>query len=520
MKSIRLKHRLIIPIALLGIVALLSNILSVVNIRKVNASAADIVDDFMDSKSRLSQICLSSKDIHKMALSHIVATDYNTMITLVEQIKEEEAVLDGMLAEYESRLLPEERARYETLLADYASFKHALVRLVCASASHKTQDAYALANGDVAAFAGAMEADIDSLDISVSEQIAGARERLSEVYLMSLTVGVAAVIACLLLVFADFKLINKYVIIPLGGVLKMIQESSGRISGMTGEVLKRARASRGSAADLSMIAGQLSSTIQKVAGNVSAINENAASVRMDVHNIAEECSAIKDYTARMNTRADAMQQSARSSAEIAAAKAEEILRSLNVAIEESRSVDRIKNLTGEILEISKQTWLIALNASVEASKAGEVGRGFAVVASEVRKLANSSQEINNTVTSAVYNLTENAQYLIDYMNRSVLTEFRSFVQTGSQYKEDAAYIRQAMNGFHERTGHLENSMAEIADAINTITKAVDKGAEGIAGVAGNTRSLAGDMEDITRRMGVNKEVVEGLEKETAVFGNL
>ncbi len=527
MKSIRLKHRLIIPIALLGIVALLSNILSVVNIRKVNASAADIVDDFMDSKSRLSQICLSSKDIHKMALSHIVATDYNTMITLVEQIKEEEAVLDGMLAEYESRLLPEERARYETLLADYASFKHALVRLVCASASHKTQDAYALANGDVAAFAGAMEADIESLDISVSEQIAGARERLSEVYLMSLTVGVAAVIACLLLVFADFKLINKYVIVPLGGVLKMIQESSGRISGMTGEVLKRARASRGSAADLSVIAGQLSSTIQKVAGNVSAINENAASVRMDVHNIAEECSAIKDYTARMNTRADAMQQSARSSAEIAAAKAEEILRSLNVAIEESRRVDRIKNLTGEILEISKQTWLIALNASVEASKAGEVGRGFAVVASEVRKLANSSQEaanriqeINNTVTSAVYNLTENAQYLIDYMNRSVLTEFRSFVQTGSQYKEDAAYIRQAMNGFHEQTGHLENSMAEIADAINTITKAVDKGAEGIAGVAGNTRSLAGDMEDITRRMGVNKEVVEGLEKETAVFGNL
>lgn len=307
----------------------------------------------------------------------------------------------------------------------------------------------------------------------------------------------------------------------------MIQESSGRISGMTGEVLKRARASRGSAADLSLIAGQLSSTIQKVAGNVSAINENAASVRMDVHNIAEECSAIKDYTARMNTRADAMQQSARSSAEIAAAKAEEILRSLNVAIEESRRVDRIKNLTGEILEISKQTWLIALNASVEASKAGEVGRGFAVVASEVRKLANSSQEaanriqeINNTVTSAVYNLTENAQYLIDYMNRSVLTEFRSFVQTGSQYKEDAAYIRQAMNGFHEQTGHLENSMAEIADAINTITKAVDKGAEGIAGVAGNTRSLAGDMEDITRRMGVNKEVVEGLEKETAVFGNL
>lgn len=99
MKTISLKHRLIIPIALLGIVALLSNILSIVNIRNVNTSASNIADNYMDGKSRLSEICQSSMNIHKMALSHIVATDYNTMITLVGQIKEEEALLDKMLDE-------------------------------------------------------------------------------------------------------------------------------------------------------------------------------------------------------------------------------------------------------------------------------------------------------------------------------------------------------------------------------------------------------------------------------------
>ena len=169
-KNISLKQRLILPIALLGIVALLSNILSIINIHNVNASAANIADNYMDGKSRLADICQASMNIHKMALSHIVATDYDTMSVLVRQIKEEEALLDEKMEEYESHVIPEDHAQYEALLSDYASFKHALVRLVCASASHKTQDAYTLANEDVASYASAMETDIQMLNDSISDQ--------------------------------------------------------------------------------------------------------------------------------------------------------------------------------------------------------------------------------------------------------------------------------------------------------------------------------------------------------------
>ena len=130
MKNISLKSRLIIPIALLGIVAVLSNILSIVNIHNVNASASSIADNYMDGKSRLAEICQTSMNIHKMALSHIVATDYNTMITLVGEIKEEEALLDHMLEEYSHYVLAKDQPLYESLLSDYASFKHALVQLV------------------------------------------------------------------------------------------------------------------------------------------------------------------------------------------------------------------------------------------------------------------------------------------------------------------------------------------------------------------------------------------------------
>ena len=507
MKNISLKLRLIIPIALLGIVALLSNILSIINIHNVNASAANISDNYMDGKDRLSKISQTSMDIHMMALSHIVATDYDTMITLVQQIKEEEAVLDEMLAEYQQYVIPEDQEQYQLLLSNYDSFKHALVHLVCASASHNL--------------------DISALNTSISQQTSQARKHLAIVYMISLVAGIAAVIACALLVFADMKLITNYVVVPIKNILKTIQESSGHINHMTGEVLKRTQASKGSAAGLSTIAEQLSATIQEVAGNASVINNNTESVRLDVHNIAEECSTITEYTVQMNTRADVMQQSAQNSAEITSIKAEEILCSLNDAIEKSKSVDQIDSLTSDILAISQKTRLIALNASMEAAKAGDAGKGFNVVANEVRNLAHSSQEaanriqeINSVVTTSVYNLSENAQHLIDYMNQSVLTQFQEFVQSGCQYKEDAAYIRRAMDQFHERTERLKNSMSGIASSIGTITKVIDEGANGIAGVADNTRNLANDMEDITQRMGVNQKVVEELEKETVVFDNL
>lgn len=525
-KKLTIQQRLILPIILLGILALISNALSVFSINNVNSNASNIVDDDMAGSEMLQDIRHTTTNIHKMALSHIVATDYGTMITVVNQIKEEERILEGYLKKYQDYVKNDEDAIYARLLENYDSFKHALVYLVCASADSRTQDAYACANGDVAGFGSAMEGNIDELYAAVSERTARARQKLSLVYVVSLIIAVASIATCMALALAAIKVIKKYVIGPIKGTVDTLQESSGKLDDVTREVLKSARDSGKSARSLSSLAGSLSGAVQKVAKNAAIINGSAADMKADVRDMADECGSITEYSSAMKIRANEMEAAARENTKIIQKKADDILAVLEDAIENSRSVDQVDKLTKEIVEISSSTNLIALNASVEAMRAGEAGKGFAVVAAEIKSLATSCsetagriQEVNQVVTDAVHNLSRHSQDMADYLSETILKEFREIVRSGEQYKEDAEYVKEMIDAFHSRTGRLKQSMAEIADSMDSITKAIDDGAAGIDGVAGSTRSLVEDMADITGRMDTNREIVEELKKQMEVFAD-
>lgn len=524
--KLTIQQRLILPIILLGVVALISNALSAFSINNVNSNASKIVDNYMVGSETLQNIRRTTTNIHKMALSHIVATDYNTMITVVAQIKEEEKTLESYLKEYKNYVTEDEEAIYAQLLENYDSFKHALVYLVCASADSKTQDAYAYANGDVARFGSAIENNTDELYEAISERTAGARQKLSFVYIISLIIAVATISACLILVLAAIRIIKKYVITPIKATVDTLQESSQKLDEVTGEVLKRTRTSGESARGLSTLAGSLSRAIQKVANNAAIINSSAADIKGDVRDMAEECSAIMDYSSAMKIRANEMEAAAQTNTEVIQKKAADILVVLEEAIENSKSVNQVNKLTKDIVEISSTTNLIALNASIEAVRAGEAGKGFAVVAAEIKSLASSCsetagriQEVNQVVTNAVHNLSKHSQDMADYLSETILTEFQEFVHSGRQYKEDADYVKEVIDAFNSRTDRLRNSMTEIADSIESITKAIDDGAVGINGVADSTKSLVGDMADITGRMDTNREIVEELKKQMEVFAD-
>ncbi len=522
-----LQQRLILPIVLLGLITLLSNVLAVFSINNVHANAGTIVDKSMVSEEQLEDIRRSVMDIHRLALSHIIAADHATMIHLVQEIKAEEAALDEKLRAYESFVSPEDGQTYQSLLDSYAQFKHALVYLVSASADSKTQEAYSMANGDVARWGEAAEQEIDALSAAVSAQAEEARGHLSLVYMISLVTSALTLVVGIFLVAAAFQIIRKYVLTPIRDTMGTLQNSSERISGVVGEVRHRARHSNESVHSLSQLTEQLSAALKEIAGSAAAITASAAGTQEDTQSMAEECSAITAYSAGMRARAEGMESTARTETTVIRNKTADIIAMLDQAIEKSHSVEQIRILTEDIISIASSTNLIAVNASIEAARAGAAGAGFSVVAQEVHKLADSCaetanhiQEVSGVVTGAVEYLANNARELAGYLSRVIEEQLERSVQAGQQYREDSDYIGQAMEEYNDRVERLKYAIDQIAGSISSISGSIDRAASGISGAAGSTRILADDMEGITGRMDTNQEIVGELQKQMNMFANL
>lgn len=526
-KKLTLQQRLILPIILLGLVTLLSNLLAVFSINNVHSNAGTIVDEYMVSEARLEDIRRSMMDLHRLALSHIVAADHSTMIQLVQEIKAEEVVLDEQLASYESFVTANDTAVYRSLLEDYDDFKHALVHLVCASADSKTQDAYAMANGAVAAQSSAVEAGIDTLSASVSAQAEGAQNRLFTVYVISLITSAATLMMGVLLVWVALRIIRTYVIAPIQDAMGTLQSSSERLSNVVREIRGRTETSSGSARKLSGLTEQLSAALEKISQNTADITTSAAGTQDEAIRIADACAALNSYSVEMRGRSEEMEQSARREMEVVRGRTEEIMTILNEAIEQSRNVDKISILTQDILSISSSTDLIAINASIEATRAGAAGKGFAVVAQEVRRLADACAEaaghiqaVSESVTGAVKYLSSSAQELADYLGRAIETQLARSVQSGQQYREDAAYIQRSIETFNHQANGLQTAMEEVAGSISSISDAVDGAVADITGVAGSTHVLVNDLAGIVGGMDTNQEIAGELQQQVKALANL
>lgn len=568
------KMIILIPVFVIGIISIISSILAVKNIRKVNENATQIANGYMVCIADLGSIQTETEKIHRLGLSHIVATDLDSMISLVDVIRSEQTVLDGYLSDFEQFIDDSDRENYEAILSNYDGLKYEIANLMAYSANGNKEAAYALANGAILEYADKIDQNIMAIQEVVNNNADTAKQQLTKAYKYSLTVSfVTIAVSTASLLFAVFSVL-KMVIVPLSktkneineiidgidrregdltrrvtimenqevaavgsginlfmgklqDIFKTIIHNSKRMETVVNEVRESVMTSNSSVSDLSALTEELSATMQEMSDNASLINSNTESVAGEVNQIAERTTEINNYTKEMKGHADSMESAARSNMESTGTKVNEILEVLNRAIEDSNSVNQVNSLTDDILNIASQTNLLALNASIEAARAGDAGRGFAVVATEISQLAAASQEaanriqqINSVVTQAVHNLADNANGLVQYMNESILPEFEEFVTAGSEYKNKATYIENAMNEFESKTDSLKNTMIEIQKSINTIAHAIEEGAKGVSNAADSTQVLVTDMENISSRMDENFEIATDLKKETAIFTKL
>lgn len=278
-------------------------------------------------------------------------------------------------------------------------------------------------------------------------------------------------------------------------------------------------------------AGSVSAAMEEMAASMEEISATLGQIASGSDAVMTEIQQMNNYVQDgvrlvrdITNRADEMHRNTLESKEETAGNVDRIRETLNAALEDSRSVEKINELTQEILGISSQTNLLSLNASIEAARAGDAGRGFAVVADEIRGLADSSastasniQSISATVTEAVERLAKNAEAMLKFIDSKVMKDYDTFVEVVDQYQQDAESVNDILNEFASNAGEIEETMQAMNTGISDISIAVDESAKGVTSVADNAVSLVEAMNQIQAETENSKNISQMLSDEVERF---
>lgn len=315
----------------------------------------------------------------------------------------------------------------------------------------------------------------------------------------------------------------------LQNIMSNIISNSNVLDGVVGNVASSVAASSDNANDISAIMEELSATMEEVSATTNSVSENTTAAEGKVQKMADQTKVMSQYAQDMKKRATELEHTATENMNSTNTNEMigEITTEMNQALENSKSVEKVAQLTADILSISSQTNLLALNASIEAARAGEAGKGFAVVADEIRQLADSSREtanniqtINEQVIEAVQGLVVSSEKIVGYINENILPDYRAFVQGGQQYNDDATHIDNTMAEYASEAQDILATMMEMTEAIEGISRAVEESANGVTDAATNIDSLVQSMSTVNGQMEENSTVAKNLKEESAAFASV
>lgn len=310
----------------------------------------------------------------------------------------------------------------------------------------------------------------------------------------------------------------------LQGIMNIIKTQSEHMDELTSKIGANVQDSNESAGNISATMEQMSASMEEIAATIGQIAEGSDTVLREVQNMNSSVDNGVELVQKIKNRAGRMHQNTIAGKDRTSSKIIEIREMLNEALEESRSVEKIKQLTGEILDITSQTNLLSLNASIEAARAGEAGKGFAVVADEIRALADSSantanniQNISNLVIGAVEKLAGNAETMLQFVDEKVLQDYDEFVVVVEKYERDADSMNSLIENFSQNTGEIHETISAMTAGLNDISVAVDESAKGVTNVAESAVSLVASMSQIQQQTISNQEISEQLSNEVGRF---
>lgn len=261
------------------------------------------------------------------------------------------------------------------------------------------------------------------------------------------------------------------------GIILNTKDEADRIGRITEAAFGEMTELHASITDITGAVSEVSGQTEEASSLAETINETGNELGNAIDTIADKASEAAQQSSDIMARARELYNNSLESSDQANHLYNETKGELERAIASSKQVDQINTLTEEILSISAQTNMLALNASIEAARAGEAGKGFAVVAEEIRVLADNSreavdkiQQVTGTIVKSVSNLSNYSQKLLQFMNDKVVADYENMISIARQYEQDAVFYNEVSADLGASSEEMSASMTGINESISAIVE--------------------------------------------------